>query len=347
MEWRQLLGEDHEIGMMLLRPTDHRAESYPCPSPGGIGCPRRIIDQGQDGIIAVCGDEDGPNCDDVSLQPGEIIVYELHRQGLAVRAANALGIKPEFAPVDGVRETFRIGDFHPITGKRFPVYLVLAFDDGQRLEAVAHLCRTIPVPFILLAPTPQAISPRALEWLQERKARFHPLSDLLIADNHGRMTSSPTAREVMVAFRADVLPEPTPDEPAVRFPTPPDASWQDLRISFLDGHRATVFCKGVSDTVNFSTMGMENRRSREPSVQWILLEAFARNHGEISWHASEASDQVPQQVKRLNDDLGRFFGIPGRPIRWSRTQQVYSTAFEIHLESEKPVQARSSKPPSR
>ncbi|MBF0309304.1 MAG: hypothetical protein HQL56_07235 [Magnetococcales bacterium] len=339
VEWQQLLGEDHEIGMLLLRPTDRRAASYPCPSPGGMGCPRQVIDQGRDGLIAVCSDEDGPNCDDVSLQLGDIVVYELHRQGLAIRAASALGIKPEFAAVDSVRETFRVGDFHPIAGKRFPVYLILAFDDRQRLEAVVHLCRITSVPFILLAPTPRSISPRALELLQERQASFHPLSDLLIADDQGQMTSSPVAREVMTAFRAVVLPEAAPREPTVRFPTPPDARWGDLRICFLDGHRATLTCKGVSETVNFSTMGMENKLNREPSVQWTLLHAFALNHGKISWCSSEATKQVPQQVKRLNEDLERFFGIAGRSVTWKRDEKVYSAAFEILQESDKPAQA--------
>ncbi|MBF0339493.1 MAG: hypothetical protein HQL95_00850 [Magnetococcales bacterium] len=347
VEWRQLLREDHEIGVLLLRPTAHRAESYPCPSPGGTGCPRRIVDLGRDRIVAVCSDEGGRNCDDVSLQPEDLVVYELHRQGLAIRVANALGIKPEFAPVDGVRETFRVGDFHPIAGKRFPVYLLLAFDDGQRMNAVAHLCRTTPVPFILLAPTQHAIPPHAFELLREHRASFHPLADLLVADGHNQLTSSAISRDVMAAFRAMVLPEPAPGEPMVRFPTPPDAIWGDLRISFIDGHRATLFCQGVSETVNFSTMGMENRRSREPSVQWTLLWAFARNHGKISWHSSDASNQIPQQVRRMNDDLERFFGIAGRPVTWKDDEQAYCTAFEILQESDKPALVSPGRRPSR
>ncbi|MBF0296933.1 MAG: hypothetical protein HQL96_17250 [Magnetococcales bacterium] len=346
-EWRQLLREDFEIGMPLLRPTDRRSANYPCPRPGGMGCPRRVIDQGRDGIIAVCGDEDGRNCDDMSLHPGDIVVHELHRQGVAILAARALGIKPEFAPVEGLREIFRVGDFHPIAGMRFPVYLLLAFDDGQRMNAVARLCRTTPVPFILLAPTSRSISSHAMELLRERQARFHPLADLLIVDDHDRMTSSPTAREVIAAFRAIVLPEPEPDEPMVRFPTPPDASWSDLRICVLDGHRVTLTCKGMSETVNFSTMGMENKRSREPSVQWNLLLAFAQNHGKITWRSSDATQKIPQQVRRLNDDLERFFGLAGRPVIWKDDEKAYCTAFQILQESDKPARVSPGRRPSR
>ncbi|MBF0297064.1 MAG: hypothetical protein HQL96_17920 [Magnetococcales bacterium] len=239
--------------------------------------------------------------------------------------------------MDGLRETFRVGDFHPIAGKRFPVYLLLALDDAQRMNAVSHLCRTTTVPFILLAPTSRSIPNHAMELLRERQARFCPLADLMIADEHDRITSSPAAREVMAEFRAIVLPEPAPGEPMVRFPTPFDAFWSDLRICVLDGHRVTLTCKGVSETVNFSTMGMENKRSREPSVQWNLLLAFARHHGKITWKASEATQKIPQQVRRLNIDLERFFGISGHPVIWKADEKAYCTAFEILQESDKPA----------
>ena len=40
-EWKSRLGEDYEAGRGLLRVTNRRAEAYPCPSPGGIGCHAR------------------------------------------------------------------------------------------------------------------------------------------------------------------------------------------------------------------------------------------------------------------------------------------------------------------
>ncbi|MBF0182677.1 MAG: hypothetical protein HQM03_21905, partial [Magnetococcales bacterium] len=100
-------------------------------------------------------------------------------------------------------------------------------------------------------------------------------------------------------------------------------------------------------TVNFSTMGMENKRSREPSVQWTLLLAFARNRGKITWRSSEATEKIPQQVRRLNIDLERFFGIAGRPVTWKDDEQAYCTAFEILHESDKPARVSPDRRPSR
>lgn len=294
-----------------------------------------------DTIVAVCGDEDGANCDDMSLQKGDIVIHELNPHGLANRVASALGIRSEFVPVEGVRETFHVGDFNPIAGKRFPIFLVLCLDVGQRAEAVAHLCRITPVPFILLAPTPQSIPARSLDLLQDRQARFYPLSDLLVAGARGQLVKSPMAVEAMAAFRAMVLPEPLPDAPGVCFRTPSNATWRDLHICFLDGHRVTLSCKGVSETVNFSNMGMENKTTREPTMQWTLLVSFARERGKLSWHASEANRRNVKRVQRLNNDLERFFGISGRPVTWKEEEDAYCTAFEIYWEADKPMLTQS------
>ena len=339
-DWRRLLQDEFEIGEQLLRPTNRLSTSYPCPRPGGVGCPRRVIHL-DDTIVAVCGDEDGANCNDMSLQRGEVVIHELNRQGLANRVASALGIRSEFAPVEGVRETFHVGDFNPIAGKRFPIFLVLCFDVGQRAEAVAHLCRVTTVPFILLAPTSQSIPARSLDLLLARQARFYPLSDLLVAGARGQLVKSPMAAEAMVAFRAMVLPEPTSDAQVVRFHTPPDAIWRDLHICFLDGHRVTLSCKEVSKTVNFSNMGMENKNTREPTLQWQLLEWFATGRGKISWESSGANKKNVKRVQRLNDDLELFFGISGRPVTWREEEDAYCTAFEIYWEAEKPMLTQS------
>ncbi|MBF0178162.1 MAG: hypothetical protein HQL63_15150 [Magnetococcales bacterium] len=343
-DWRRLLQDEFEIGRQLLRPTNRLSTSYPCPRPGGVGCPRRVIQQG-DGFVAVCGDEDGANCDDMSLQRGEVVIHELNRQGLANRVASALGIRSEFALVERVRETFWVGDFNPVAGKRFPIFLMLCFDVGQRAEAVAHLCRITTVPFVLLAPTPQSIPVRSLDLLRDRRACFYPLSDLLVAGARGQLVTSSMAAEAMTAFRAMVLPEPLPDTPGVCFHTPFDATWRDLRICFLDGHRVTLSCKGIFETVNFSNMGMENKTTREPTLQWTLLEAFAKGRGKISWHSSEANRRNVKRVQRLNDDLGRFFGISGRPVTWKAEEDAYCTAFDILLEADKPMLTQSTTHP--
>ncbi|MBF0181973.1 MAG: hypothetical protein HQM03_18295 [Magnetococcales bacterium] len=75
-EWRQLLGDEFDVARQLLRPTSHRSEIYPCPTPGGDGCPRRVVDLGGKGLIAVCSDTQ-KSCRDIVLTAADLVVYEL------------------------------------------------------------------------------------------------------------------------------------------------------------------------------------------------------------------------------------------------------------------------------
>ena len=80
-EWKQRLGEDYEAGQDLLRITNRRAEAYPCPSPGGTGCVRSIVDHGNGKIVAVCGDQP-KRCDRLVLTKQDIAVHEIDARKL-------------------------------------------------------------------------------------------------------------------------------------------------------------------------------------------------------------------------------------------------------------------------
>ncbi|MBF0370492.1 MAG: hypothetical protein HQL52_13650 [Magnetococcales bacterium] len=341
-EWREYLGNEFSLVKPILKSTGRKSRSYPCPSPGGPGCPREVVEHRDGSIVAVCGDQEERNCDDVALSLADIFVYTLDRGKLAGWVAQALAIEAHFDTVEGLSECWHVGDYTPFAGRRFPVYMLLAFHETKRAEAVQRLCRISAGPFMLAVPIASAVSTETVTLLQAHKGHLLRLDEMLMDGGNGRFAISQTANEYITAFHDEIFPqeEEIPSTPA--FPTPPNATWRDLRIRFLDGHRATLLCQGVSETVSFSTMGMENRRSREPSVQWELLEKLAQNHGRFSWQSSGANNQVPQQVRRLNKDLERFFGIDNHPVEWKKDEKAYCTLFEIHYEPDEP--ARSASP---
>src|SRR5262249_29258922 len=79
--------------------------------------------------------------------------------------------------------------------------------------------------------------------------------------------------------RQQVLPAENPEPAGVFFPTPPGARWVDVHIRFLDGERVAVTVKDVSRTLNYTQMGMVDKRNSTPTKQWTLLLAFSRAYG--------------------------------------------------------------------
>ena len=90
-EWRARLGPEWPVGGPLLRPTGTLATSIACPSPGGAGCPRRVIRHDDGSIRAVCG-ESPRICDDLDLTRDDIVMLGLDRPKLIRAIAVALSL---------------------------------------------------------------------------------------------------------------------------------------------------------------------------------------------------------------------------------------------------------------
>ena len=328
-EWRELLGDEFHLVKPLLKSTGKRSRSYPCPSPGGPGCPREVVEYHDGSIVAVCGDHEEVNCDDVPLSLSDVLVHTLDRRKLAGWVARALGIEDGFSQVDGSSETWRVGDYAPYVGKRFPVFLLLAFGGEQRSEAVQRLCRIAGGPFMLAVPTADTLSSESKELLRERGGRFLTLGGLLVDSGDGRIVIASAAGEIVAAFHAEIFPPSETTVSAPMFPTPPGTVWSGLRMRFIDGERLTVFCGGLEETYNFSQMGMVHPRSAEPTKQWDLLRDLAYGHGVHEVRTKKEIAVTSTRKKRLNQTLTAFFGIQGEAIHWDRTDSVYRTRFPI------------------
>jgi len=329
-EWWELLGDEYPLVESLLKSTGRKSRSYPCPSPGGPGCPREVVEYRDGSIVAVCGDQEERNCGDVALSLADVLVHTLDRCKLAGLVAKALGIQAEFSPVEGITETWRVGNYAPYAGKLFPVFLLLTFGGKQRSEVVQRLCRISAGPFMLTVFTADTLSPEAQELLKEHGGRLLPLDELLVDGGNGRICIAPITGEIVAAFHAEVFPDVETTVSAPMFPTPPGTAWSGLRIRFIDGERLTVFCGRLEETYNFSQMGMVHPRSAEPTKQWKLLRDLAEGHGVLDVRTKKEIAVISTQKKRLNQALTTFFGIQNEAVYWDRTDRVYRTRFQVN-----------------
>ena len=131
-QWRDWLGDEFALVRGFLRPEQERASSYPCDSPGGAGCPRRVVVHGEDDIVAVCGCSPA-ECDPVKLVAADVIVHRLDEVKLAKAVAQVLGFKPAKGSDVDLAGVTMIGVVDVGIGRRAPVHLVLqASVDDQR-----------------------------------------------------------------------------------------------------------------------------------------------------------------------------------------------------------------------
>jgi hypothetical protein len=326
-EWRERLGEDFEAGQELLRLTNRRAEAYPCPSPGGIGCSRSIVDHGNGRIVAVCGDQP-KRCDRLTLNKRDIAIYELDTRKLGTAIAVAFGIDPGFNEITGLQQTYRVGDYHPQAGKRFPLFLTFQTDPASLRDVATRLCATTDTAFILVIPTTQFSDLAMMDLLGRQKARGMALADLFENDGAGKLVATEAAKTLLAEFHSEVMPEEEVGQ-LNQFPTPPEARWEDISIEFIAEEVANIRCKGITRRVEPEHLGVKSRKNGKPTLQWTLLQSFARCNGSISWNDSDAKDRVKHQKLKLSKKLNAYFGIEDAPINWHRDERDYRTRFSI------------------
>ena len=119
------------------------------------------------------------------------------------------------------------------------------------------------------------------------------------------------------------------DSALTPFPTPPDATWDDVRIRFKNGHTVSIRVKSESGVFNYTQMGMANKKNTDPTVQWGLLWVFAEKHGVLDWSSTSAHPHNQKRRERLATNLRRFFGIEGDPFRLTDDRKGWQANFHI------------------
>ncbi len=296
----------------FLRPGPGLAESYPCPDPKNAGTVHKVVIHGPDHILGVCPD----GCPPERLARDDIVIWELRRSALAEAVAKAFRLRDGQTQVEGLAGTWRVGTYAPYAGFRFAVYLTIGLEPSEVRRAVDGLLARDADPFVLLAPTRDLCAPASEDRLKRRKACFVPLSDVLMLDERAGLVlaEGPTVESVLADFREAVLPKPAEESGMVIFPTPADATWEQVRIRFTDGHTASVAVGDASGVYHYSQMGMADRRNARPTKQWELLRDFADERGILDWGSHKADRKLQKRREDLGKGLRRFFRIEGDPF---------------------------------
>lgn len=325
-QWQQLLGEDLPRAQPLLAPEDRIAASVP--DPRNPHCWFDVQWQYSDrylGINAWTGEY-------IALPRQDVLVHRLCVKRLADELCSQLGLDPMLSAVVGVPHTWRIANYAPLAGYKFPVFLTLnlqPLDSGPAIEAVAN---ETDEPFILFAPTEKKQSTHGEATLRRRKSCLLTLDECLETDDGGRPVVTDAGRQRLDEFRRKQIPErakkPAPDQ----FPTPGGARWQDVRIQFLDGETVSISVRGVRGQFTHKQMGLGHLNCNRPTHQWHLLRDFAAGGGEMTWESKGASPKNRQRKRTLKNKLKKFFRIEGEPIELLPDEKGWRTVFTVEKE---------------
>ena len=114
------------------------SDTYPCPRPGGDGCPRQVFEMPDGTYHAVCGN-DPRECDDLVLQQEDVEHLGVEPKTLCDSVARALQVRPRFEELDGLRGVFHVGTFIPEAGIKHSVFLAVRCSDSDYSEVLDAL----------------------------------------------------------------------------------------------------------------------------------------------------------------------------------------------------------------
>jgi hypothetical protein len=260
--------------------------------------------------VGVC-DETGER---ITLATTDLIVQELDRLVLHLALGAALGLVGEPAPVDHLRHTYRLGSYEPLAGYRFPAWLTTQSSKAQFGQVIDRLLATCDGPLVMLAPTGRFLCPAGEASLRQRQACFLSLEEAVAREDDGRLVATAVADRALEAFRQRVVPENSLESAIAFFPTPAGATWGQVKLRLVDGHTVSVVVADARGVFHYAELGLANRRSGSPSVQWELLRMFAEGGGTLTWRSPGAGRRNQKRRELLARSLRQFFRIEGDPF---------------------------------
>lgn len=304
--WREHMGEEFEFLQPVLRPMEELAMSVPWP---GTIEGRRIVVHDENDIVAVDREtsEASPICRE------DILLWKLDAETLLRGVAGALGLTGSPSSIGMGSRLWWLGEYVPVEGERFPVYLATTRDANDLVKSAGHVSALSQRPFVLVTPTRRAASEVLSRVVEGRASAWVSLEETVAWNGEGVFVAKRPIADLLEALVGRQVDAESKGEGG-RFPTPPGSTWGDVRIRFTDAHTVSVSVRGQACVYDFASMGMGIARTRKPDVQWALLYAFARGHGVLDWRSGSASPKNQKRRERLAARLQAFFGIDGDPI---------------------------------
>lgn len=294
-------------------------------------CGFLAVEEHHGSIVAVCP-EGLVSSRLLSLKEATVMCFDitrLHRE----LACLIPGLSPvSQAPVTSL--SWLIGQLYREKDEKIKNIFISYLDPPQLMAAMPYLLvASGNAPFLLFSPFHEDIP--AHDFIVYRGMGI----DIVSLRKHFTINRGSAAPQLL--FVPDEIKEfpgssQTPKNQK-RIPLPPEIRWEDIHISFLDGHTVSCWIKGKNYTRTYYDFKMVNARNGQPDFQWKQLTAFSRNNGvlPIDWQSERKAATDQQRKYRLDMALRNYFGIRSPAISYSHDGIRYICNFHISDDADK------------
>ena len=227
-----------------------------------------------------------------NLSDGVSENFRARLRALAARAGVALG-----SPKDAISEDFWLNQ----------LYLDLRENNSELLFAASEESGMIVSVCVASATFCSQLERKAFE--QSEPSNRTGLACLSTDANEA---------ESAIAQNGDKVPESSP------------VSWSEIEIAFLSDERVGI-CRGADtnrETLNYSELGFEDRRSGKPNRAWVTLREIARQRGAmLQPSAGKDRAMIQKRIEEIRQKLRGHFGIQADPIPFNGNR--YQVSFKI------------------
>jgi len=321
--WRLGWREDFKEFQTYLLPSGERSKYVACQRTYEGSGWYRIVEHEDGLIVGVC---DEGECERKVFKREELARFEIDRKGLAEQIANLLEISRHYVEIGHYSDSFtaRLGS---LGVKRLPVLLTIQRHAENFEETLRNWFVMNPEPVLFIMPTTRSLSERAQQILNTHRSFVFTLDDNVAVRRDG-LAFTADGQDAWLDMRGQITGA-IANRSGLRIPS--DARWQDLSIRFKDGFTVSVRLGEQTRQLSYAEMGMEDKRSRAPDEQWLLLQRFADEAGVLTWASKSAHAANKKRKERLAKKLKAFFGIEGEPFAYRAEDGGWEAIFHVGL----------------
>lgn len=286
---------------------------------------RRICEMPNGKLLAVCND-DSSNCPDLVISNNDRRIFSLNLKKIASLIAQLtqdISVFKDVQTIDGTSSCIRVGHYVPRGTIRYPVFFGIDIHDGD-LEGIINHVIGLDGSAILLMPSIDSISQSKINVIRAKG------SDLIGLQNLQSENCLLDTEKALQSFNAffEAIKDPDPEIECKKFSTPSGASWDKFIFEWQEeqllndertqkAHKREVIivtCGDETQRYEPADLHMLNKKTKEPTLQWVLLRSFIQNQGIIGWGDQAAADNVKTQKKELIRKLKKAFWQSDDPI---------------------------------
>jgi len=324
-EWRLALQDEWPAAAPYLTPTGRLAKEIACHSPGGDGCPRKVVKLADSRVRAVCGNRPA-ECDAIDLKREDVACLALDRKALAKLVCAVLSANADYHENGAVAH---LGSHAVAAGIGIPILLLVP---GPRADVPPNIMAAPDEdsgPRAIVVPTRRSLPDAVKGALQARGDMILALSDITVLDENSRLVGTQPAVSILAPLRDKLLAKEQAAPTGRVWLLPPEARWEDLTFDFIAEEVVNVRYRDRTRRFEPEEFGMKNRKNGRPTVLWVLFQAIAQRGGSLTWVEQKAATRIKKQKQLLSDALRHLFGIQDDPIPWRRAQAAYVARFVV------------------